>query len=290
MPGEKKMKTTKYHINTLLTLASLAITLLTVSCSEVPASAKDTSLPGETEDTVEAVSWTAWDDYLTVIGPLPIDLITNGFLESENTLPITVYHATQFTYIPLELPELLPELERTAEKVDNVTFALTQAFVPCLVTDDLISLARMNPAYANLDGTFRMGRINSVNYDWFSLSAHIDDARLAVVGLPDEGLIEVCIIDDYIGLNEFNDLAHYYFNISENENAVDDYRPTRFAWTPAFGPGHADPYSCETVGYIIKIGEGKRTGVVRSYTREFINGKGEIFELTTLELSLKYFE
>lgn len=273
------MKTTRYHINILLILASFALSLLTVSCGEVPARAEKT------------VPWTAWDDIMTVIGPQPIDLITNGGNpESEDFRPLRVFHATSFTYFPLKWPEQCPEIERTGGRIDNVTFALTQAFAPWLVTDDLTSLARMNPAYDYLGNTFRMGSINSVNYDWFSLAAQFDVARLVVVGLPDEGLIEVCILDDYIGLDEFNDLAHYYFNISENENAIDDYRPTRFAWTASYGPSLVDVFSYETVGYIIKIGEGKRTGFVRSYTREFINSNGEIFELTTLELSLKYFE
>ncbi len=283
------MKTAKYQINTLLTLASFALSLLSVSCGEVLARAKDTSLLGETEDAEKTVPWTAWDDIMTVIGPQPIDLITNG-PESRDPGLLIAFHATYFTYSSLKWPDQCPEIERTDERIDKTAFALSQAFTPWVITSELISLARMNSEHDFLDNTFRMGNINSVNYDWFSLAAQFDDARLVVVGLPDEGLIEVCIIDDYIGLDEFNDLAHYYFNISENENAINDYRPTRFAWTASYGPSLVDVFSYETVGYIIKIGEGKHTGVVRSYTREFVNDTGEIFELTTLELSLKYFE
>jgi len=249
------------------------VALLTVSCQE-----------GTTRAEVSA-KIIPWQIDLRAPTFQAIDLTRDFHRNSRDQNPNLTFHTIESVRVAQQMLENLPEMEKNDDKIEEVGKIIGNALASWLVTDEMLSFVRLNPPFDRLNNNVRMGKIETENYYWFSIAVEVKDVKIAVIGVPQEGLVEVCIICPYDRLDEFNELAHYYLNLSENDKAFDDYRPTRISMT-AMGDLGIDSSSYETEGYIIKIGVPGRSGVVRSFTREFITDDEKVVELTTIEFSI----
>ncbi len=271
------MNTLRGITRTALVLAGLVAAMMMISCSESPTRA---------EEFVDIVPW-------------KVDVRVPGLqladLFPDVSSPIRVepnyisFHVTQAVETPQVYSDQMLALEMTDERQDEVRRALERVFPSWLVSDKVLALVRLDSLDSSefwIDSTMHMGDLKGGYQYWFSLAIRVDDVRIAVAGVPEAGLAEACILADYKSIDEFDQLAHQYLNLSEDEKAEDDYRPTRGLST-ASGLICVDSGSWRTEGYRIRVEEEYRKGRVRSFTRDFSSPDGGQ-TLTTIEFNLSY--
>ena len=172
---------------------------------------------------------------------------------------------------------------------NEIKEALTVTLSPWLVTDQVLGMvvirnaALLSPRSLRNDITYR-----SSPY-WFTLTMEVQDARIIVIGDPGNRATETCIIADYSDQSQFDELAHTYLSLSDDQSAQPDYRPIHYRMTQGGNLFVNQEGDWGYDGYIIKVDDNGRVGKVRSFTRTY-QRKDYTGEdtLTSIEFSLRY--